>query len=151
MTDMANIVHHAIDSTSHPQRFDLELEYKYELNPFLVRGESEHLLRVVTSLLHNAIKFSEEDQRIGVRLSSENGQMQLAIIDHGRGFSPEMGPELLRPFTIAHIMNHAEGSGLSLALASAIVTAYGGKISATSEGIGHGATFIITLPALSFA
>ena len=150
MTDMADIIHTAVASMPHPQRFDVVLEHKNDLNPFLVRGEGEHLLRVVEILLQNALKFSEEDQRIHLYLASEKGNVRLAITDHGRGFTPEMGPELLRPFTIAHIMNHSQGTGLSLALARAIVTAYGGKIAATSEGVGRGATFTITLPSVSF-
>lgn len=150
MTDMADTIHTAIASMPHPQRFDVVLERKNDLNPFLVRGEGEHLLRVVEILLQNALKFSEEDQHIHLHLASEKGNVRLAITDHGRGFTPEMGPELLRPFTIAHIMNHSQGTGLSLALARAIVTAYGGKIAATSEGVGRGATFTITLPSVSF-
>ena len=150
ITDVADTVHIAIDSMPQPQRFDVELENENDWNPFLVRGESEHLLRVVEILLHNALKFSEEDQRIRIRLASKSGHVRLTVIDQGRGFTPEIGPELLRPFTIAHIMNHSQGTGLSLALANAIVTAYRGKISATSKGVGRGATFTVTWPAVSF-
>lgn len=150
ITDVAGTIRIAIDSTPQPQRFDVELDNDSDASPFLVRCESEHLLRVIEILLQNALKFSENDQRIRIHAVSKNGYVRFAVTDHGRGFTPEMGPELLRPFTIAHIMNHSQGTGLSLALASAIVAAYGGKISATSEGVGRGATFTVTLPAVSF-
>ena len=115
----------------------------------IVRGEGEHLARVVGVLLDNALKFSEDDKHIRVSIKTENGRVTLTVSDHGRGFAPEMGPELFRPFTIANVMNHSQGTGLSLALASAIVAASKGKISAASAGVGHGAIFTVELPAVS--
>jgi len=46
-------------------------------------------------------------------------------------------------------MNHSEGTGLSLALANAIITTYGGTMRAQSAGTGQGATFIVELPEVS--
>lgn len=61
-------------------------------------------------------------------------------------FAPELAGELLRPFTIADVRHHAGGTGLNLALASAIVKAHGGQIRAESPGVGQGATFTVELP-----
>jgi two-component system sensor histidine kinase BaeS len=46
------------------------------------------------------------------------------------------------------VLHHSQGTGLNLALASAIVEAYGGRMRAESAGIGKGATFIVELPAV---
>jgi len=149
MTDFTTIVRATIAATPGLHAPDVILECQLPQEPCLVRGEGEHLARVTQVLLDNALKFSETDKRIHISLNMEKGCVKMTVADHGRGFAPEMGPELLRPFTVAHVMNHSQGTGLSLALASAIVTTYGGKISSTSAGIGQGATFTVELPAVS--
>jgi signal transduction histidine kinase len=117
--------------------------------PCLVRGKAEPLARIVHILLDNAYKFSEAEKPIFLQLRKTNGNVVLSVTDQGCGFAPEMGAELFRPFTIANVMNHTQGTGLSLALASAISTTYGGKIQARSAGPGQGATFTVELPEVS--
>jgi signal transduction histidine kinase len=118
--------------------------------PCLVRGQESHFTTVLQVLLDNALKFSQADKwiHLDVRITD---RVILAVNDHGQGFPPELGPELLRPFTIAQVMHHSQGTGLNLALASAIVTAYGGHLQAASNGVGQGATFTIELPKVMMA
>jgi len=73
----------------------------------------------------------------------------LTITDRGQGFPSELARELFRPFTITNPLHHSRGTGLSLALASAIVETYGGTIRAESPGPGQGASFIVELPTAS--
>jgi signal transduction histidine kinase len=73
------------------------------------------------------------------------------VIDRGQGFPPESASELFRPFTVADVTHHSQGTGLNLALAYAIVEAYGGKLWAESEGVGLGATFTAAFPSVSLA
>jgi signal transduction histidine kinase len=149
LTDLAGIVQEAIDLTPDLHDSAVTLVSEIPRVPCFVHGESSDLLRVVRILIDNALKFSEEKKWVCIQVSVEADWVSLTVSDHGRGFAPEMGPELLRPFTIAHVMNHSQGTGLSLALASAIVTAYGGKLNATSNGVGQGATFTAVFPAVS--
>jgi len=68
----------------------------------------------------------------------------------GQGFPPELARYLFRPFTITIPLHHSRGTGLSLALASAIIVeTYGGTIQAASPGPGQGASFIVELPTAS--
>jgi len=60
-----------------------------------------------------------------------------------------MARELFQPFTVADVRHHAEGTGLHLALAQAIMAAYGGRLEADSAGAGQGATFVAAFPAVS--
>jgi signal transduction histidine kinase len=149
VSDLAAVVQTTIDAIRELRNPEVTLVKNMPQEPCFVRGESEHLARVVGILLDNAFKFSENDKHIHVSVKTENGQVTLTVSDRGRGFVPEMGPELLRPFTIANVMNHSQGTGLSLALASAIVAVSGGRIFATSMGVGQGATFTVELPAVS--
>jgi signal transduction histidine kinase len=116
--------------------------------PYHVRGEEEDLARVVRILLDNALKFSQQVKSIKLRLHATMEKVTLTIADRGQGFPPELAQEIFRPFTIADVLHHSQGTGLNLALASAIVEAYGGRMRAESAGVGKGATFIVELAAV---
>jgi len=115
--------------------------------PCHLRGDPASLRPAVEILVDNAVKFSGEKKHVTVELSETPEAVTLGVIDQGVGFLPELAKELFRPFTIADARHHSKGSGLNLALASAIVTAHGGRISAASRGPGRGAMFCIELPA----
>ena len=98
---------------------------------------------VVTSLIDNAIKFSDGCVRVDMRIDDA---VTLIVVDEGGGFDPDRADDLFRPFSVADVDHHARGTGLSLPLAKAIVEQDGGSIVAFSEGLGKGATFTVTLP-----
>jgi signal transduction histidine kinase len=112
----------------------------------LVRGEERYLVEVLHILLDNAIKFSPQEKTIKVEACATAEQVILTVTDQGQGFPPELAQELFRPFTVADVTHHSQGTGLNLALASAIVAAYGGRVRAESKGFGQGATFILEFP-----
>jgi signal transduction histidine kinase len=147
-TDLALIVRWVADTI--PGLADPGMDFQIFSSgaPYPVRGEEEDLARVVRILLDNALKFSQQEKAIKLRFHATTDKVTLAIADRGQGFRPELAQELFRPFTIADVLHHSQGTGLNLALASAIVEAYGGWMRAESAGIGKGATFIVELPAV---
>lgn len=114
--------------------------------PCLVHGTHQQIGRVVKIVLENAVKFSAEEKAIQLTLAHSPQQATLTITDRGEGFPPELAREIFRPFTTTNLLHHSRGTGLSLALASAIVETYGGTIRAESPGPGQGASFIIEVP-----
>jgi signal transduction histidine kinase len=149
LTDFVSVVRKAAPRYAVLQKDAPVVDYQVPSSPCWVRGETEHLARVVHILLDNALKFSEDRGPVHLRLENTDSAITLSVTDHGCGFPPEIGKELFRPFTIANVMNHTQGGGLHLALANAIVTAYGGEIRAFSAGPRQGATFTVALPAVS--
>ena len=114
-----------------------------------VRGRSEDVEVVEQILVDNALRFSEQSQKpVEIRTVVDGESWCLRVRDFGIGFPRELGGELIRPFTVGQIMHHQEGTGLSLARAALLVERAGGRLSATSEGPGQGATFTICLPLL---
>jgi signal transduction histidine kinase len=104
---------------------------------------------VVQILFDNAVKFSRQAPCPRVQIEVTGAEVMLTVADRGQGFPPAMARELFQPFTIADVRHHAEETGLNLALAQAIVAAYGGRLEADSAGVGKGATFVAAFPALS--
>ncbi len=149
ITDFASVVRKVVAQHTVRRQGASTLACDIPTAPCLVRGEAEHLTRVVRILLDNAQKFSQGEGPTLLHMDSANGHVALSVTDQGCGFTPEMGAELFRPFTIANVMNHTQGTGLSLALARAILTTYEGKIYAHSAGPGQGATFTVELPEVS--
>jgi signal transduction histidine kinase len=100
---------------------------------------------VLENLLDNAKKYGGDD----VTLSSSivDGGWQLAVHDRGIGFDPAEAEQLFDPFS-RHLKAGmtAHGSGLGLYLSRQLARDMRGSLSATSEGPGHGSTFLFTVP-----
>jgi two-component system CheB/CheR fusion protein len=69
------------------------------------------------------------------------------VRDNGIGISAEILSRLFEPFVAGTTIERSEGGfGLGLALAKGLVNLHGGSISATSDGVGKGAEFVVRLP-----
>ncbi len=119
--------------------------------PVWVMGDATRLDQVMDNLIENAIKFSERGGRIEVRLSPENERATLVVSDSGIGIVPEMLPHLFDPFTQSdHSLARSRGGlGLGLAIVKGLAELHGGSIEVDSDGVGKGATFRLTLPAIA--
>lgn len=114
--------------------------------PCVVHAKEEPVAQVVQIIVDNAVKFSPPGASVTVVLRCTNAVATLTVTDHGRGFPPEWAREIFQPFTIADAIHHSHGTGLSLALADAILRAHGAHIAAESRGLGCGAAFIVQFP-----
>ncbi|WP_416757174.1 response regulator [Roseateles sp. So40a] len=118
--------------------------------PVWIGGDAQRLLQVVTNLIGNAIKFTDNGGRVEVSVSAEDGCALLRVTDTGRGISPEF-----LPFVFDRLRQEdgsstrkVGGLGLGLAIARAIAQLHHGRISAESPGPGGGASFELRLPML---
>lgn len=110
-------------------------------------ADPQQISRVIVNLLHNAIKFTPEGGRIGVRASqAQRDEVMIAVWDTGVGIAPQDLPRIFERFYRADRARGGSGTGLGLAIAKHIVEAHGGRIWAESAP-GHGSTFYFTLPA----
>ncbi|HEX4945891.1 MAG TPA: PAS domain-containing protein [Blastocatellia bacterium] len=112
-------------------------------------GDAARLQQVVWNLLTNAVKFTPVGGSVLLRLHREAEQIRLTISDTGQGIEPEFLPHVFERFSQADTSRSRRfgGLGLGLALVKQIVELHGGSITATSAGVGQGATFTVTLPA----
>jgi PAS domain S-box-containing protein len=112
-----------------------------------VYGDPTRIQQIVTNLLNNAIKFTEEGGTITVELERHGGVAELRIVDSGVGMSPEL---LERVFDVFQQGGPAQrrkgGLGLGLAIAKQLAEAHGGSLRAESQGEGRGSVFTLRLP-----
>jgi len=99
------------------------------------RGNEERLMQLVTILLSNALKYGEDGGEIKVTLRQDHRRALLQVYNTGQGIRPEELERIFDRFYRADkARSRASGSyGLGLAIAKAIVTEHGGRISAASE------------------
>jgi two-component system, OmpR family, phosphate regulon sensor histidine kinase PhoR len=113
-----------------------------------IRGDISHLQHVLRILVHNAVKFTPAHGTITVSAAAGGDQVELRCADTGVGIRSDDLSRIFERFWKADSSRRrdGEGSGLGLAIARHVVSAHQGTIRVESE-LGHGATFVVTLPA----
>jgi two-component system, OmpR family, sensor histidine kinase MprB len=99
-----------------------DLRFELSLEPTLVRGQSERIVRAVSNLLENARKWSPEGGVVEVRLRDG----VLTVRDHGPGFEEGDLPFVFDRFYRADRARKLPGSGLGLAIVRQAAEASGG-------------------------
>ena len=152
--DLAELTSFSLDA-SRPAAQTKGIELNAALQPVgRVMADQQRLQQVISNLLANAVKFTPEGGRIDVRLESAGGQMaRLTVTDTGVGIGPDLLPHVFDRFRQgdSSVTRQHTGLGLGLAIVRHVVEMHQGAISATSDGLGLGAMFSVTLPLLSAA
>ena len=131
--------------------FEKDVKLLTEVQPNLhVYGESKSLERLVVILLDNAIKYSGDNGKVGVRLFVDSKRIHLSVMNTGECISKEDAKHVFDRFyrTDGARQNKDNQSfGLGLSIASATVKAHCGEIDC--HGIeGKGTVFDVYLPSL---
>jgi CheY-like chemotaxis protein len=111
-------------------------------------GDPNRLQQIFWNLLNNAIKFTPKGGSVHVLLKRVDSSVEISIIDSGEGISPEFLPNIFNRFEQADASTtwRDGGLGLGLAIVKHLVELHRGEIRAKSDGVGKGATFIVSLP-----
>ncbi|WP_280150337.1 response regulator [Piscinibacter sp. XHJ-5] len=119
--------------------------------PVWLQGDFARLAQVVSNLLHNAAKYSEDGGRIHLALRVDGGQAQITVRDNGIGIDAALLPRIFDLFAQgARSLDRMQGGlGVGLTLARRLVELHGGSVEAKSEGVKKGAEFIVTIPCVS--
>ena len=137
------------------QRHRVHLSTDIQQGNRLVTADSKLVTRVLTNLVHNAIKFTPSGGRIvlGTAHLPDQQMQKFFVRDTGIGIPEEDLPRIFERFykvsrsrsKDSFIGAGGGGSGLGLAIARQVIEAHGGKIKAESTP-GSGSTFTFTLP-----
>jgi signal transduction histidine kinase/CheY-like chemotaxis protein len=131
----------------------LQLELLGDTDAPLIDGDADRLRQIVTNLVENAIKFTPPGGTVSVSLRAVNDQAELSVTDTGDGIDPDFLPHVFTRFRQADSSTTRRhgGLGLGLSIVDHLVRMHGGTVRAESDGLGHGATFRVTLPLASHA
>lgn len=124
---------------------EIKVDIQQAANPTKVMGDRLELHRLLTNLVGNAIKFTDNGS-VNICLSadsSDRGTITIKIVDTGQGISPEQQATLFERFRPGS--HKRSGSGLGLYLSRRIVEAHQGTIEVNSQ-LGKGSIFTVTLP-----
>ncbi len=125
----------------------LRLSVELEATNYQLRADVDRLQQVFWNLLKNAIKFTPPGGRITIRsMNLRSDLLRVEIQDSGKGIASGVAARIFEPFEQGE---SSEGLGLGLAICKSIVELHGGRIAASSPGLGKGATFVVEIPAVA--
>lgn len=103
---------------------------------------------VMRNLFENAILYSPGSPEIFVKLVKEGHLVRLYMKDKGRGLEKNELKKVLEKFyRVQPAGENVRGTGLGLHIVQTIIRGYGGSVRVESDGVGHGCTVILTMPA----
>lgn len=127
------------------KRLELRLTAPEEMR---VKGDSIRMRQVISNLLNNAIKFTEEGE-VAIALSGGADELKCVVSDSGPGIAAADQERVFEPF-YTHAQGQAEargmpGAGLGLSVSRQMLEEQGGSLQLESEE-GQGAQFTVRLP-----
>jgi two-component system, NtrC family, sensor kinase len=130
------------------QLHGIDLNSELSPDPVTVLGDRYELQQVLLNLITNAVQAvtglpAEQDRRITLITSREDGEAVLRVRDNGPGVPRHLAPYLFTPFFTTKAPG--EGTGLGLSLSYGLVKAHGGDLTYEPSG-DVGAEFRVSLP-----
>ncbi len=121
--------------------------------PLTVDADPVRLGQVISNLLNNAAKYTEDGGQIWLTARPEQGHAVISVRDTGVGIPSEMRPKIFDMFAqLDGSIRRAQGGlGIGLTLAKTLVEMHGGTIEAKSDGPGRGSEFTVRLPLVAAA
>ena len=124
-----------------------ELTVSLPPDPIWLYADAARLEQVVTNLLTNAVKYTNEGGHIWLSAQQEGAKAVLRVRDTGLGITPAFLPHIFDLFSQAERTSDRSqgGLGIGLALAMRLVEMHEGTITASST-LGQGSEFVVSLP-----
>jgi len=147
-TDIGELAHNTLESYRYQiEQHGFALEEEISDDVPRIRIDREAIARSLLNLVNNALKYSQNEKYLGVKLYRDNGSVKLEVTDHGIGIPPGEQQKIFEKFYRVGnpLVHNTKGSGLGLSLVRHIVRAHGGEVSVESAP-GQGSKFIIALP-----
>jgi len=144
--DLQSLIERAVVGAGEDDERPIDVQVPADLP--LVSAEAEAIHEVLVNFLSNARRFSPDGGAISVTARVVADMVEVSIQDHGIGIEAADLPKLFHKFYRADrgVGRHPPGAGLGLAITHTIVEAHGGRVAASSKGLGKGARFRFTLP-----
>jgi len=116
--------------------------------PVRLLADPTRLIQVLTNLLHNASKYTEDNGQIWLIAAEVEGEVVVRVRDNGIGIAAAMLPRVFDLFTqVPGALDRSDGGiGLGLAMVDQLIKLHGGSVKVFSDGPGWGSEFVVRLP-----
>jgi signal transduction histidine kinase/ActR/RegA family two-component response regulator len=117
--------------------------------PVYVEVDPARLAQVLSNLLNNAAKYTDEGGQITLTAERLGKDVVIRVRDTGIGIAPDLLPKIFDLFTQADrtLSRSRGGLGIGLTLVRSLVELHDGRVTAQSKGHGQGSEFVVRLPA----
>jgi signal transduction histidine kinase len=114
----------------------------------VVLGDQKRLVQILANLLTNAARYTPSGGDIVLSMDIDRDHVRINVADTGIGMSPDLLKRAFDLFAQAERSSDRSqgGLGIGLALVKSLVELHGGRVFASSEGIGKGSRFTVCLP-----
>ena len=128
------------------KRHAIEVALPPEAPP--IEADALRIAQVLTNLVTNAAKYTDPGGKLRLAVAIDGPEVRFEVSDTGVGIAPEALPTLFEMFQqVRGTLDRSQGGlGIGLALSRGLAELHGGRLEAFSAGIGHGATFRLTIP-----
>lgn len=134
-----------------PLASQYKVNFEVDLDSSLpsIQGDAEHLRRVLTNLMDNAIKFVGSGGMVRVTAERDGEFVKVSVIDNGPGIPDEYRKSVFERYVqVPGVTGRRSGTGLGLTYSKMVVEMHGGQIWVEPSEWG-GSTFSLKLPILN--
>ncbi len=145
---LQSVVDHAVEiSASLMEARQHRLEVDVPSKPHVLHADQARLVQSLANLLVNAAKFTPVGGRIDLSARVTGETVVFSVRDNGIGMDARSLTRVFELFAQTPVPGEAPaGLGIGLSLARQFSEMHGGTLSASSDGLGRGSSFVLTLP-----
>jgi signal transduction histidine kinase len=147
--ELSGIVSEAVETTEPLfRRKRIALSVSVPETGLKIHGDPARLVQILSNLLTNAAKFTDEQGKVVVAAAVRGATVDLTVADNGSGMARDELTQVFELFTQGQqgVDRPRGGLGLGLAIARSLARLHGGDLVAASDGPGKGSIFTLTLP-----
>ncbi|WP_442484334.1 ATP-binding protein [Aeoliella sp. SH292] len=148
-TELRDLVADVIEMLQHLGKYNDKHVRLEEGEPVIADLNPQEMKQVVLNLITNGLDSLDAGGEVCVAVERAGGEARIVVRDNGCGMTDEVIQHLFEPFFTRR--RGGQGTGLGLSITYRIVNEHGGNIQATSQGVGHGSQFVVTLPLSTLA
>ncbi|GAX63064.1 signal transduction histidine kinase [Candidatus Scalindua japonica] len=126
------------------EREKISVELNYSPEPTIIYGDINQLQQVFLNMILNAFDATADGGKIKITTTRIDNYAKIIFEDAGCGIAPENLDKIFEPFFSTK--STGKGTGLGLSICYGIIEEHKGKISVSSNGVGKGTVFTISLP-----